>query len=368
MTIKAPYKFDIVGSFLRPESLKKARADFEAGKISEDELKKVEYEAIRDLVEKEKAAGLRFYTDGEFRRSWWHFDFWWGFEGLERHIDKDHSFNFNGKTLRKEEIKVVGKLSAKNHPFLDHFKFLQEFREEYFIPKLTIPAIAVFLSQSIYSTIGIEDVYESTNDFLDDLVKAYIEFVGEFYKIGGRVLQFDDVSWIGTVDENYRKKYEGTGKSLDQLRSEFLDYNNKIYKNAPEDLQILTHICRGNFMSHWLYQGSYDDVADYVFAKEDIDGFFLEYDDERSGDFKALEKIPAGKKAVLGIVTSKTGDLEDKDELIKRIKEASKYKDIKDLCISPQCGFSSTEEGNLISEEDQWKKIALLREVAEEVL
>ncbi|EFR33695.1 MAG: 5-methyltetrahydropteroyltriglutamate--homocysteine S-methyltransferase [Peptoniphilus harei] len=364
----APGKFDVVGSFLRPEILKKARRDFEDGKIKAEGLRQVEDKAIRELVEKEKNAGLKFYTDGEFRRSWWHFDFWWGFEGLEREIDKNDSFDFNGKKLRRENIRVKSKVSSKNHPFLDHFKFIQKFEEDDFTPKLTIPAIAVFLAQSIDSTIGIEDVYDSTREFIDDLVKAYVEFVDEFYKIGGRVLQFDDVSWIGTVDENYRKKYENSGKTIDELRQEFLDYNNKIYERAPKDLQILTHICRGNFMSHWLYQGAYDDVADYVFAKEDIDGFFLEYDDERSGDFKALVKIPAGKKVVLGIVTSKRPELEDKEELIKRIKDAANYIPLENICISPQCGFSSTEEGNAVTEEDQWKKIALLKQVAEEVL
>ena len=366
--ILAPSKFDLVGSFLRPVELKEAREKFKKGEISAQELKKVEDREIEKLVKKEKEAGLKIISDGEFRRSWWHFDFFWGLHGIEKYtLSEDELIHFHGETLRPEGIKVVGKISGKNHPFLEHYKFLKGFEDENTVAKQTIPAPAQ-LFICVFDQVKKGGVYEEYEDFIEDVASAYGEFFQEIYDIGCRNIQIDDCTWGAIVDEDFKKYIEKGNLSPDDLKKIFLDINNKALEKAPEGLNITTHICRGNYKSLFFSKGSYDGVADYVLAREKVNAFYLEYDDERSGDFKALAKIPEGKKVVLGIVTSKRAELEDKNKLIERIKEAAKYIPLENICISPQCGFASTEEGNAVTEEDQWKKIALLKEVAEEIL
>ncbi len=366
--ILAPSKFDVVGSFLRPVELKEAREKFKKGEISPQELKEVEDREIEKLVKKEKEAGLKIISDGEFRRSWWHFDFFWGLHGIEKYtLSEDELIHFHGETLRPEGIKVVGKISGKNHPFLEHYKFLKGFEDENTVAKQTVPSPAQLL-RTVYKQIGAGKIYEDENKFVEDVAKAYGEFFQEIYELGCRNLQIDDCTWGALVDDDATKIYEADGKNIDDLKKIYLEINNKAIENAPEGLNITTHICKGNYKSSFHFKGAYDAVADFVLAREKVSAFYLEYDDERSGDFKALAKIPEGKKVVLGIVTSKRAELEDKDKLIERIKEAAKYIPLENICISPQCGFASTEEGNTVTEEDQWKKIALLKEVAEEIL
>lgn len=366
--ILAPSKFDVVGSFLRPRDLKIAREKFSKGEISGEELKKVEDREIEKLVKKQKEAGLKIISDGEFRRSWWHYDFFWELEGIEKYtLAEDELIHFHGETLRPDGIKIVGKLGGKNHPFLDHYKFVKEFEDENTVAKQTIPSPAQLL-RGVYNQIKEGNPYEDVEEFIKDVAEAYGEFFQEIYDIGCRNLQLDDCAWGSVVDPNFAERFHVEAKSVEELKEEYLKINNDAIEKAPEGLNITTHICRGNYKSHYASEGSYDSVADYVLAREKVSAFYLEYDDERSGDFKALAKIPAGKKVVLGIVTSKRPELEDKEELIKRIKEAARYIPLENICISPQCGFSSTEEGNAVTEEDQWKKIALLKEVAEEVL
>lgn len=366
--ILAPSKFDVVGSFLRPRDLKIAREKFSKGEISGEELKKVEDREIEKLVKKQKEAGLKIISDGEFRRSWWHYDFFWGLEGIEKYtLSQDELIHFHGETLRPDGIKIVGKLGGKNHPFLDHYKFVKGFEDENTVAKQTIPSPAQLL-RGVYNQIKKGNPYEDIEEFIKDVSEAYGEFFQEIYNIGCRNLQLDDCAWGSVVDPNFAERFHVDAKSIEELKEEYLKINNDSIEKAPEGLNITTHICRGNYKSHYASEGSYDSVADYVLARENVKAFYLEYDDERSGDFKALAKIPAGKKVVLGIVTSKRPELEDKEELIKRIKEAANYIPLENICISPQCGFSSTEEGNAVKEEDQWKKIALLKQVAEEVL
>lgn len=366
--ILAPSKFDVVGSFLRPRDLKIAREKFSKGEISGEELKKVEDREIEKLVKKQKEAGLKIISDGEFRRSWWHYDFFWGLEGIEKYtLSQDELIHFHGETLRPDGIKIVGKLGGKNHPFLDHYKFVKQFEDENTVAKQTIPAPAQLL-RGVYNQIKKGNPYEDVEEFIKDVSDAYGEFFQEIYNIGCRNLQLDDCAWGSVVDPNFAERFHVDAKSVEELKEEYLKINNNAIEKAPEGLNITTHICRGNYKSHYASEGSYDSVADYVLARENVKAFYLEYDDERSGDFKALAKIPAGKKVVLGIVTSKRPELEDKEELIARIKDATNYIPLENICISPQCGFSSTEEGNAVTEEDQWKKIKLLREVAEEVL
>ena len=366
--ILAPSKFDVVGSFLRPRDLKIAREKFSKGEISGEELKKVEDREIEKLVKKQKEAGLKIISDGEFRRSWWHYDFFWGLEGIEKYtLSEDELIHFHGETLRPDGIKIVGKLGGKNHPFLDHYKFVKQFEDENTVAKQTIPSPAQLL-RGVYNQIKKGNPYEDIEEFIKDVSEAYGEFFQEIYDIGCRNVQLDDCAWGSVVDPNFAERFHVDAKSIEELKEEYLKINNDAIEKAPEGLNITTHICRGNYKSHYASEGSYDSVADYVLARENVKAFYLEYDDERSGDFKALAKIPAGKKVVLGIVTSKRPELEDKEELIKRIKDAANYIPLENICISPQCGFSSTEEGNAVTEEDQWKKIKLLREVAEEVL
>lgn len=366
--ILAPSKFDVVGSFLRPVELKEAREKFKKGEISAQELKKVEDREIEKLVKKEKEAGLKIISDGEFRRSWWHFDFFWGLHGIEKYtLSEDELIHFHGETLRPEGIKVVGKISGKNHPFLEHYKFLKGFEDENTVAKQTVPSPAQLL-RGVYNQIKKGNPYEDVKEFIKDVSAAYGEFFKEIYDLGCRNLQLDDCAWGSVLDPSFAERFHVDAKSIDELKEEYLKINNDAIDKAPEGLNITTHICRGNYKSHYASEGSYDSVADYVLAREKVNAFYLEYDDERSGDFKALAKVPAGKKVVLGIVTSKRAELEDKNKLIERIKEAAKYIPLENICISPQCGFASTEEGNTVTEEDQWKKIALLKEVAEEIL
>lgn len=368
MTIKGINKFDIVGSFLRPEALKEARGDFEAGKISAEDLKKVEDAEIEKLIEKEKAAGLIYITDGEFRRSWWHYDFFWGLNGVEKYsLDEKDRIKFHGETLRPDSVRIVGKISGTDHPFLDHYKFVKGFEEGDVKAKQTIPAPAQFL-RTVYKQIGEGEVYENEEDFIRDVAAAYGDFFKELHELGCETVQLDDCTWGALVDDDAIAQYEADGKDVEKLKATYLRINNEAIDKTPEGLTVLTHICRGNYKSAFHFEGGYDKIADYLLADEHVDGFFLEYDDKRSGSFEALAKVPEGKTVVLGLVTSKTGELEDKENLIARIEEAKKYLDKDQIAISPQCGFSSTEEGNKITEEDQWKKIALIREVAEEVL
>ena len=368
MTIRAPHKYDIVGSFLRPERIKKAREDFSKGKINEIDLKRIEDEEIEKLIKKEKEAGLKFITDGEFRRSWWHYDFFWGLNGIEKYtLAENERIKFHGEVLRHDSVKIVGKITGTNHPFLEHFKFVQKFEEDDVKAKQTIPAPAQLL-RTVYRQIGEGEIYESEDDFIEDVAKAYGEFFQEIYDLGCETVQIDDCTWGALVDEDAIKEYEKDGKDVEKLKKTYLKINNKAIDKAPERLNVLTRICRGNYKSSFHFKGGYDNIADYLLKDEHVNGFFLEYDDERSGSFEALKKVPKGKKVVLGIVTSKNGELEKKEDLIERINEAKKYLDKDQISISPQCGFSSTEEGNKLTEEDQWKKIKLLKEVAEEVL
>ena len=368
MTRKAPYKFDHVGSFLRPEELKEARRAFESGEITAEALKAKEDECIRDIIEKQKEAGIKYITDGEFRRSWWHYDFFWGLKGVEKYtLAEDKRIKFHGETLRPDSVKIVGKISGEGHPFIDHFKFVKQFEEGDVEAKQTIPAPAQFL-RTVYTQIGQGEVYENEEEFIEDVAKAYGDFFRELYEAGCRTVQIDDCTWGALVDDDAIKAYEADGKDAEKLKQTYLRINNLALDQAPEGLTLLTHICRGNYKSCFHFKGGYDKIADFLLADEHVDGFFLEYDDQRSGSFEALKKVPKGKKVVLGLLTSKSGKLENKEDIIARIKEAEKYLDKDQICISTQCGFSSTEEGNKLTEADQWKKLKLLREIAEEVL
>ena len=368
--LTTPFRYDYVGSFLRPEKLKKARADFEAGKITREQLKEVEDACILELVAKIKELGYHVITDGEFRRATWHLDFMWGFDGIEHKKTVDGNTTFEGEAAMIDDTFMVGKISVKNHPFVDHFKFVKALEDENIIAKQTVPSPAQFYA---YFT-GAElldttlEIYGTEEAFAEDVIKAYGEFIEEIYAAGCRNLQFDDCVWGGLVNPKLAVALTGRrGEALEEYKKVILALNNKVVEEAPADLTINTHVCRGNYHSTFFSSGAYDGVADLLFGEENVNAYYLEYDDERSGGFTPLAKITGNKKVVLGLVTTKTPKLEDKQSVIARIKEASKYVPLENLYLSPQCGFASCEIGNKLTEEEQWAKLKLVKEIAEEV-
>lgn len=370
---QSPFRYDTVGSFLRPEALKDAREQFRQGDITADELKAVEDEHIIDLIKKQEAAGLKAVTDGEFRRSWWHLDFFWGLNGIEKVII-DKGYQFAGMETRPEKAQVVRKITGENHPFVDHFKFTRQHASDDIEVRQTMPAPAQLVADLLFdSPDQTKSVYPDTDEMLEDIAKAYGQVFQDLYDAGARTVQLDDCSWDrilvpfedGLSDEEIQAERQKR-RAMGDL---FVKANNLAIEERPaDDFVITSHFCRGNYRSHYFATGSYDQVEDQLLASENVDAFYLEYDDpSRSGGFESLSVIPEDTIVVLGIITTKTGELEDRQEVIDKINEAAKYHDINNLCLSPQCGFASTEEGNNISEEEQWAKIELVKSIAEEV-
>lgn len=368
--LQTPFRYDYVGSFLRPERLKKARADFESGMINPSQLKEVEDECILDLVSKIKDLGYHVITDGEFRRSTWHLDFMWGFNGIEHKKTLSGNTTFDGEAAMIDDTYMISKISVKEHPFVEHFKFIKALEDENTIAKQTIPSpgqfYAYFTGAELLTTTL--DIYGTEEAFADDVVKAYSEFVAEIYAAGCRNLQFDDCVWGGMINPKLAVALTGrSGQQLEEYKKLILDLNNRVVTLAPTDLIINTHVCRGNYHSTFFSSGAYDGVADLLFGEEHVNTYYLEYDDERSGGFAPLAKVSEDKKVVLGLITTKTPALENKEAVIARIHEAAKYIPLDRLYLSPQCGFASCEIGNKLTEEEQWDKLRLVKEIAEEV-
>lgn len=366
---KAPFRLDHVGSFLRPERLKEARAKFNAGEITAEELERVENEEIITLIEKEKELGLKSVTDGEFRRAFWHLDFLENLDGVEL-VEADHfSVQFKDKDVKPKTLRIVGKVDfSENHPFVKHFKFLKQHAGDTPV-KLTIPSpsmLHLITQVREKNYVPIERYKDNEALFYDDVVAAYRKALQCFYDLGCRNIQLDDTSWGEFCALDKREAYEARGFDLEQIARDYVDVLNRVIEWKPEDLVVNMHICRGNFRSTWFSSGGYEPVAKTLFGHCRVDGFFLEYDSDRAGDFTPLRYIK-NQKVVLGLITSKSGDLEDKGEVITRIKEASQYVPLEQLCLSPQCGFSSTEEGNILTIEAQWDKLKLIDEIVHEV-
>ena len=365
----APFRFDIVGSFLRPEALKHARHQCSCGDISCADLTQVEDHEIAKLVEQQKAVGLHAISDGEFRRTFWHLDFLSALDGVEEVDAEKFSVQFKHHNVRPKTLKIVDKIDfSESHPFVEHFRSLQKLAGETEV-KLTIPSPSMLhLITNVRATdyVAIPRYENNNQQLLDDIADAYIKAMNIFYKLGCRNLQLDDTSWGEFCAEDKREAYQARGFNLDQIAKDYVYMVNKIIEAKPADLAITMHICRGNFRSTWFSAGGYEPVAETLFGTCRVDGFFLEYDSDRSGDFKPLRFIK-DQQVVLGLVTSKSGELENRDEIIKRIKEATQYVDINQLCLSPQCGFASTEEGNILTEEQQWAKLAFIRDIARDV-
>ena len=367
-SLQTPFRYDFVGSFLRPKALKDAKAAFAEGKISKEELDKVINDEITKVVAKQKELGFQVITDGEFRRSFWHLDFMWGFEGVE-HKATGKGVEFNGELAVLDDTYLVGKIKAKAHPFVEYYKFLKQFEDENTVAKYTIPAPAQTFQQMIVPANfeATRKFYPTNDELIEDIAKAYRDVIKQFYDAGCRNLQLDDCTWGAIVGDAAKQRYKSLGIDLEEVKEQLLRVNNLALEGKPADMVINSHICRGNYHSTYFTSGPYDTVADYVFAKENVNALFLEYDDERSGGFAPLSKVSDDKKVVLGLITTKTPALEDKQKVIERIHESAKYVPLDRLCLSPQCGFASCEIGNKLTEEEQWAKLKLVKEIAEEV-
>jgi 5-methyltetrahydropteroyltriglutamate--homocysteine methyltransferase len=361
---KAPFRADHVGSFLRPAALKEARAKREQGAITAAELKAVEDREIEKIIKKQEEIGLKLATDGEFRRSWWHFDFLGMLDGVELY-ESDQGIQFRGVQTKAQSLRIVGKVGFSNHPMLEHFKFLKAHTSV--LPKMTIPAPPVLHFRLAKDGIR-KDVYPDLDGFFHDLGQAYKQAVKGFYDAGCRYLQFDDTVWAYLCSQEELRKARERMSNVDQLQGIYARVINAALEGKPADMTITTHVCRGNFRSTWISEGGYEPVAETLLGKVNYDGYFLEYDSDRAGGFEPLRFLPKGNKAVvLGLVTSKSGTLEKKDDVKRRIDEAAKFAPLEQFCLSPQCGFASTEEGNVLAEEEQWAKLRMIKELADEV-
>jgi 5-methyltetrahydropteroyltriglutamate--homocysteine methyltransferase len=354
-----------VGSLLRPLALKRARQSLERGEITSAALKAIEDREIIQLVAKQQEVGLRAVTDGELRRSYWHFDFLEGLEGVEG-FQAERGIAFQGGVeSRAKGLRVTGRLDfPSTHPMLEHFRFLRDHAAV--LPKMTIPSPSVLHFRGGRAAVPAE-IYPEMDCFFEDLGLAYRKAVRAFADIGCRYLQLDEVNFAYLCDPEQRAMLKARGDDPERLPKIYADLINSAIADRPTDMTISTHLCRGNYRSSWIAQGGYEPVAQVLFHELCVDAYFMEYDTDRAGGFEPLRLLPQGKTAVLGLVTSKAGALESKDDLKRRIDEATRYVSLEQLCLSPQCGFASTEEGNNLTEQDQWAKLARIVEVAREV-
>lgn len=361
-----PFFSDQVGSLLRSEALKAARLQKQNGEISEQQLRTIQQQEIKSHVQKQKDAGLKAITDGEYSRAWWHFDFLEGLNGVIGY-EPDSPLPFKGTKPKVHSIKVTDKIRfSQTHPFLQDFEFLNSLVDnKNHIAKQTIPSPNMLFLRGKNEASCYQNNLEA---YLSDLIQAYQEAIESFYDLGCRYLQLDDTAWALFFSETGINGLEELGYTVEQTLDIFTRLINESIKNKPSDMLITMHICRGNFRSTYFGSGGYDAAAETIFGELKVDGLFLEFDDERSGGFEPLKYVQRKDLFVtLGLVTSKTPELEPKALIKKRIEEASQYLDLAQLRLSPQCGFASTEEGNLLSEQDQWNKLKHVVDIAEEV-
>ena len=358
-----PFRADHVGSLLRPPELREARARRARGEIAAEALKAIEDRAIEAVIAKEESVGLRGVTDGEFRREFWHFDFLTRLDGVESFL-ADHGIQFKGGETKPKGLRVTGKIGFSGHPMIEHFRFLKAHTKA--TPKMTIPSPSVLHFRGGRKAVP-EAIYPSMDEFYRDLGAAYHKSVRAFADAGCRYLQLDETNLAYLCDPDQRQMLKDRGDDPERLPGIYADMINTAISDRPADMTITMHLCRGNFKSMWIAQGGYEPVAEILFNRINVNGYFMEYDSERAGGFEPLRFVPKGKTVVLGLVTSKTGTLESKDDLKRRLNDAAKYLDMDQLCLSPQCGFASTEEGNVLTEAEQWAKLARIVEVASDV-
>lgn len=365
MTVNPPFRADIVGSFLRTPALKDARARHEDGTLSDAGLREVENTEIVSVVTHQAAAGLQLATDGEFRRTWWHFDFFDGLDGVTV-VEQDHGIQFQGVQTTSRGLRIGAKIGfPADHPMLEHYRFLQSTAGV--MPKMTIPAPTVLHFRLENGAVD-PSVYADAEDTFDDLARAYRDAIAAFYAAGCRYLQFDDTAWAYLCSDVELTKAAERGIRTDGLAERYARLLNASLEGKPADMTITTHVCRGNFRSTWISSGGYEPVAEQLLAVCNYDGYFLEYDSERAGTFEPLRHLPVGNKVVvLGLVSTKSGELEDRELIKRRIAEAATFVPLNQLALSPQCGFASTEEGNNLTEDEQWAKVREVVEIAAEV-
>jgi 5-methyltetrahydropteroyltriglutamate--homocysteine methyltransferase len=363
-----PFRADHVGSLLRPQNLLRARADHAEGSISRDELRAIEDDAIRDVVRMQEDIGLQTATDGEFRRTSWHMDFIYQLDGISKTDEKIevHFRNADGNLdFTSAALKIDGKVDIDDPIFGQDFAFLQSVVSSA-TPKLTIPSPSMVHYRGGAAAID-KTVYPDEDEFWHDLSAAYRKQVHAMAALGCTYLQLDDTSLAYLNDPAQREMLASQGRDAEHQHERYIRQINAAIADRPKSLNVTTHMCRGNYRSSWAAEGGYDFVAEALFGQLDVDGFFLEYDDSRSGDFAPLRFVPAGRQVVLGLVTTKRPQLESKDDLKRRIDEAAAYVPLEQLCLSPQCGFSSTVEGNVLTRDEQIAKLNLIVEVAQEV-
>ncbi|MES0300535.1 cobalamin-independent methionine synthase II family protein [Citrobacter sedlakii] len=362
---QAPFRAEVVGSFLRPDEIKQARQQYSRGALSASQLRAVEDEAIRHVVEQQCACGLHVVTDGEFRRAWWHFDFFEGLQGVERY-DAAQGIQFNGVQTKAHSVRVTGKLAFGDHPMLEDFRYLKSISGNA-QPKMTLPSPSVLHFRGGRKDID-ATVYPHLDAYFDDLASTWRDAIHAFYAAGCRYLQLDDTVWAYLCSDAQRQQIRERGDDPDALARIYADVINRALRDKPADMTIGLHVCRGNFRSTWISEGGYEPVAEILFGSVNVDAFFLEYDNDRSGDFAPLRFIrPGHQQVVLGLITTKHGELENPQGVKARLEEAAHYVDKAQICLSPQCGFASTEEGNTLTEAQQWSKIKLITEIARQV-
>ena len=361
---KPPFRADHVGSILRSAAIKDARARHEAGKLDAAGLKAVEDREVDKIIAKQEEIGLKLATDGEYRRSWWHFDFFGMLEGVEIY-ELDHGIQFQGVQTKPRSIRVKGKIGFGHHPMLEHFKYLKAHTKV--VPKMCIPSPTVMHFRLEPGAV-LKSAYPDRDAIFDDLAAAYQQAIRAFYDAGCRYLQFDDTAWAYLCSQVEMQKAKDRGLDVDHLQDTYTRCINKALEAKPADMVITTHVCRGNFRSTFISSGGYEPVAQSLLARCNYDGYFLEYDTDRAGGFEPLRFLPKGNKVVvLGLLTSKSGTLEKKDDVKRRIDEATRHAALDQLALSPQCGFASTEEGNVLADEEQWAKLKMIVDLSKDV-
>ena len=366
---KPPFRADHVGSLLRPAALKQARAQRERGEITAEELKAIEDREIEAVIRKQEEAGLRSVTDGEFRRAFWNYDFLGQLDGVEAYLG-ERKIKFQGPQPKPMMLRVIGKLGGyRAHPMIEHFKFVAAHAKattNKATPKMTVPSPSSLHFRYGRDAVPVE-IYPDMDDFYRDLGEGYRKALRAFSDAGCRYLQLDEVNFTYLCDPKLRAFVANRGEDPETLPHVYARMINAALSDVAPDVTRAMHLCRGNFQSTFVASGGYEPVAEILFNEINIDAYFMEYDSDRAGGFAPLRFVPKGKMVVLGLVTSKSGTLESKDELKRRIDQAARYIDLDQLCLSPQCGFASTEEGNILAEDEQWAKLRRIVEVADEV-
>jgi 5-methyltetrahydropteroyltriglutamate--homocysteine methyltransferase len=358
-----PFRADQVGSLLRPDWLAAERARFKRGAIDAEALRATEDRAITEAVQRQEAVGLQGIIDGEFRRDWWHLDFLAQLDGVTLKENPGPKFQIAGQGEQPPIATVTGKVACRRPIMAGHFAYLKSQTSR--MPKMTIPSPSMLHLRGGRAAIS-REAYPEMEAFWADVAAAYRAAIGHLYDAGCRYLQLDDITFAYLCDPKIQANCRANGDDPAALPQTYADTINAALAGKPADLHVTLHTCRGNFKSAWVAQGDYDPVVDAMFSA-DVDGWFMEFDSARAGGFEPLRRLPRGKKAVLGLVTTKLGDLESKDDLKRRIGEAAKFVPLEDLCLSPQCGFASTHHGNALSMDEQWRKLQLVVEVAGEV-